>query len=403
MSGSDAWSDVGAWMRHNGAFVHSSLRTQATRHGGISVRGVVSIADLPAHEPLLYIPRKLWFTLDKFPEIQNSQLPSSADISNVVLLKVAVALALEVKKGKASFFASYLSSLPALADFQSFHPTFSGEDIVSDFEELPAVGASRFVAQEDAATMTMFEEWQSVSGASSSCVPGLTALAWEEVLQGIAWFRTRAFLINASSHEAALIPGADFLNTARQSSLNTDWALPVSSARASSDSFTLRADIPVEAGVELFDRYCYKCDNDMMLSVWGLYLEDNPVRSTDIVDCSSSDIGARMRLASEGILDLDANSLVQSRAQGWTAPRCSATTGMKGQLRCSLARLAWEYCAEAWGYGLPAGSGNASPMVPPAAFHSKNAGVGATRNAISRSSRSEIIAYYSRMMRNAPA
>merc|ERR1719265_3086257 len=54
-------------MVQHGAKVNSHLKANATSHGGLSVRGVVSTTRLDAPAALLSIPRKLWVMLDHFP------------------------------------------------------------------------------------------------------------------------------------------------------------------------------------------------------------------------------------------------------------------------------------------------------------------------------------------------
>eukprot|EP00747_Dinoflagellata_sp_TGD_P013905 gnl/TRDRNA2_/TRDRNA2_123000_c0_seq1.p1 gnl/TRDRNA2_/TRDRNA2_123000_c0~~gnl/TRDRNA2_/TRDRNA2_123000_c0_seq1.p1 ORF type:complete len:128 (-),score=16.72 gnl/TRDRNA2_/TRDRNA2_123000_c0_seq1:32-415(-) len=81
-----------------------------------------------------------------------------------------------------------------------------------------------------------------------------------------------------------------------------------------------------------------------MLSVWGIYLEDNPNK----VNQSNCRNRERLRSSTAWMLEtIDP----QKVSHDLTAPRCreSAVQSTKqGPLRCSLARLAWEQCFESW-------------------------------------------------------
>merc|ERR1712070_193656 len=46
----------------------------------------------------------------------------------------------------------------------------------------------------------------------------------------------------------------------------------------------LRASKSISAGDELVLQYCESCDNEMMLSQWGVYLETNDIKLNDLHD-----------------------------------------------------------------------------------------------------------------------
>merc|ERR1719313_1516254 len=79
-----------------------------------------------------------------------------------------------------------------------------------------------------------------------------------------------------------------------------------------------------------------------MLQVWGIYLEDNPNK---LKTGLSAEECAKLKKPALRALN------VTSLSQGWTAPRCHMATLKEkaGPLRCSMARLSWEYCSGSWG------------------------------------------------------
>lgn len=362
LAGPDAWSETAAWLAANGAEVDSLLRANVTSHGGASIRGVVSGARLGPAETLLRVPRKLWLTLEHFPELQRanlSKVPACVDLPGTgkgcSALKEVAAIAAETRKGDASFFAPYLRTLPTLAEIRSFHPLYAGTPIVADFGALSIVTYALRVQFSDNQTRDCFEAWRRSPERPSA----LAGLSWGDYELALAWFRTRSYSVGLG--EGALIPGSDLLNTAKRRSLNTAWS-------PDGGVFTLRTSASVPAGAELFDTYCSTCDNERMLTNWGVYLEDNPNALSDnktkLIDCDAVNFlpgegtADTLREAAEAALDLSPTALSEARAEGWRSPRCRRTLASpQGPLRCSLARLAWEYCGRQWG-------SNAS--VPPA-------------------------------------
>lgn len=369
------WSEVVEWVRSNGGFVHDGFKENLTLHGGASVRGIVSNQALGAETTILEVPYKLWFTLDSFPEILNSDVEGCTQLrrfpAEADRMKLAAAIAVETKKGSASFHSPQLSLFPTLEDFRTFHPRLMGSALHADFAALPVTSISAQLQAMDQVVHDCFQRWER---APKSPVAGIH---WDDVMAGRLNILTRSHNVTGTSALPVLIPAADMMNTDKASLLNTVWGetsnnishplygpiseLPGMEMLKGERKFTISTGKDgVGAGQELYESYCPHCDNSRMLLNWGVYLEanTNPLPQDPRVECaakaSSTTTGKSLREAAEHALDL--GSLPTAQAAGWTAPRCRPEVLAdpdQGPLRCALARLAWEHCAGAWGREAP--------------------------------------------------
>lgn len=348
-----AWTEMARLINANGGWVHSGLNSKATLHGGNRVRGVVASESFPGSTTLVQVPRKLFFTLDHFPELRNAPLEGLEECGaaqargDLDTIRISAALALEARKGNASRFASFLRGLPTLSDFRAFYPRFMEEALLTDFSALPIAEITPRMQEHDLSIRRCFERWQKVTDSVVSEV------GWEEMSTALARFRTRGYNVG-DNQLAMMVPGTDLLNTEKASRLNTVWTV-------TNDTFSLvTTSSAVPAGSELYELYCDTCDNSLMMLVWGVYLEDNPIALGSKLHAPPPDCAARvdgafatvksLQEAAESVLDLD--SLPAAQSAGWTAPRCRASalsSDTQGPLRCSLARLTWEYCQKEWG------------------------------------------------------
>lgn len=346
------WLKISAWIRSNGGHVESTVRGNMTSHSGFSIRGIVSEKTGQPAQPVLAVPKKLWLTLDNFPDICEFPLESLPKCghplqkSHLILIKTAGAIALETKKGNASFYHVYLGGLPRLDEFRSFHPRFMGADVQEDFTGLPITGIAQELQLFDVQLRECFQSWTKVP---NSIVAGITL---DEIQLAMIQYRTRTFDIVGKF--PSMIPGADFFNTEKPILVNTVW-------QVTNSSFQVNAIAgKVKAGSELYYMYCKKCDNTKYMAIWGLYLEgnENPMQ-TPAANCAAHVDESQplrhgkfrsLREASEAMLDL--NSASAPTEMGSIAPRCrqAALSSSQGPLRCSFARLAWEHCALEWGY-----------------------------------------------------
>eukprot|EP00746_Dinoflagellata_sp_MGD_P019520 gnl/MRDRNA2_/MRDRNA2_145400_c0_seq1.p1 gnl/MRDRNA2_/MRDRNA2_145400_c0~~gnl/MRDRNA2_/MRDRNA2_145400_c0_seq1.p1 ORF type:complete len:438 (-),score=68.00 gnl/MRDRNA2_/MRDRNA2_145400_c0_seq1:92-1405(-) len=346
------WLELSNWITENGGLVDSNVRESMTVHQGFSIRGMVSNTALESGRAVLHVPKKLWLTLENFPDINNVQLDKvpqcGAPLKDYHLhpIKLAGALARERKKGNASLYHSYISKLPTLDDFRSFHPRLIDVDAQKDFAGLPIIEFTLKLQQMDVQVRNCFLSWTTVP---NSPVAGISA---EEQYLALMQYRTRAF---SSGGVSFMVPGADFFNTDGPAKYNTLW-------KAKDGVFTVMLDMTpggVQPNVELYDEYCAACDNAIMMSIWGLYLEDNKNPLKTSADCNAKvDPSAphkhgsfkSLRDAAEAMLDL--KDVDAAREAGRTAPRCreELLSLEQGPLRCSFARLAFEHCKMEWGY-----------------------------------------------------
>lgn len=345
------WLKVSEWINRNGGYVDPGIRADMTSHSGFTVRGIVSARALEGGRVFLNVPKKLWFTLDKFPDIHNAPLPQVPQCGfplkevHLNLVRVAGALAREHKKGNASFFHPYISRLPTLDDFRLFHPRFMKADVREDFAGLPMTAFAVELQKFDVKLRGCFLAW---TKAPSSPVAGISV---DEFELAQTQYRTRAFSTGLST--PSLVPGADFLNTDRPTSFNTYWLVK-------DDNFLMDMSLGgVESGTELYDEYCTTCDNTVMMSIWGLYLEGNGNPLITAANCNAETGSTRphyhgkfssLREASEAMLNL--SDVDAARKEGRKSPRCrkEKLSLQQGPLRCSLARLAFEHCIQDWGY-----------------------------------------------------
>jgi len=344
----DEFEAAAAYVNQNGGLVHSGLKANLTSHGGATIRGVVTKRPVLRDDLLIRVPRSLWILLENFPEFASVELPPSCNGTTPVdpdTIKLVGALAAESALGNRSSRYEYLRTLPHLDGFKMFHPRYVEGSVRHDFAALPIVPQAVGLQQIDTALKVCFEDWRH---APRSLVADIS---WNHMEAAYAQFRTRRVGIDGSI--GAMIPAMDMFNTDRSTHVNTKW-------HVSKDAFTQRVGAStLYTGIELSDNYCSTCDNHLMLIIWGVYMEDNPNELVEEVDCSANaGTASSLREASQSVLDLSYEGRALATANGWKAPRCRSGEAVthrgvaQGPLRCSLARLAWEYCAGFWEHGL---------------------------------------------------
>lgn len=320
-----------------------SLNSSSDSKGGRRLVGTTPIA---ANTVLLGIPTKLMLTEDKSTakSVTDEQVN---DLLEDEEIRLALAVVLKMKKGKQSAYSPYTSMLPAPKDFHAFHPAFAGQSIRADFEELPVLGLlehSRTIATRE--TRNTFQIWKNMKKSK------VAKISWNDMEAALHLVRTRGLRIPGKG--LALVPLYDLMNTAEDPEVNVAWSIDegVLKVRA-------KKDLPLNT--ELLSSYCSECDNEVMLHTWGIYLVRNPVLpcAAKPVKCFADWDKAKrpgatansLREAAEVALDL--NRAKDALAAGWNSPPCkeAIASSSQGQLRCSLARLAWEACAAAWGFG----------------------------------------------------
>lgn len=341
------WSELAQWLRAGGAEVNAALQGGWLPQSGMHVRGILTSHQLQQQTVLLSIPRKLWIVKDNFPEIFSAALPAVAcnkpdDIDDVEF-RLAASLALEMWKGKKSTWQPWVKLLPDLLDFHQYHPIFMDAPLRQDFEALPVTKLAAEDQKRRYVAKACFEAWRNQPSSP------VRALSWKSMLRSLVIARTRAVNLDDQAGRA-IIPGADMMNTVDQSITNTDWHAPLKIG----DSFIVKARQTIKAGTEIQEAYCIGCANMNTLTLWGVYLEDNSEGISAVemdmdssVDChAKASRGASLQEVTEASLKV----VPGWHAAGWRAPRCQETLEEQGPLRCSLARLAWEYCATQWAF-----------------------------------------------------
>jgi hypothetical protein len=205
-----------------------------------------------------------------------------------------------------------------------------------DFRSLPVVEFARRTQADEGRIKACFAQWKNEPRSSVKDVN------WEEIEGGLSHLRNRGFIVE---NYPLMIPVVDLINTEQSELVNADVhfnmdvvSLVVSSTWLGSDQ-------------ELLYGYCQTCNNDVMLSQWGVYLESNAnsLPSDHEVECTPSATNTSSK-HSESLQAVASSVLDLQQYQEGKVPRCKADTfkSEQGPLRCSLARLAWEYCGHSW-------------------------------------------------------
>merc|ERR1719386_611526 len=77
------WLDLSSWINSHGGYVDPNFTGSITYHSGFDIRGVVST--IAAGEQVVFrVPKKLWFSLDNFPDFNNAELDQVPNCSRTV-------------------------------------------------------------------------------------------------------------------------------------------------------------------------------------------------------------------------------------------------------------------------------------------------------------------------------
>lgn len=365
----EEWLALAKGVKDHGGWVDERLSGNLTQHSGVDIRGIVVTKLIPENQVLFEIPDNVLFKLERFPSLQREPLADYAECKkasthgNLDGIKVAAALALEAHKGETSKYHYWIKTLPTLDDYKAFHPRLMEPALQQDFNGLFLVEIAQAMQRTDESIRKCFEGW---ARRPSSPV---AKLSWNDIFLALLRITTRAF---KGRDAGIMIPAADVLNTPERSSKANIQAMTMLGV------FTFATNRNVALNEELLFEYCSTCDNTVMLSKWGVYLEDNfkgnrggsshraTCNTTNNVSNSQVPVLA-LRRATEASLDVQ--SVSQAKNSKWTAPRChpESLSGHQGPLRCSLARLSWELCVKEWGHGQNGGWSRSSRRLLPAA------------------------------------
>jgi len=340
MSNHTMFQDVFQWMEQHGANISKGIAVSSVPHGGISVRGLVSSSKISENENLVQVPKRLWFHVHNYPEIE------TADLSNIVacseigedfldVIITAAALALEAKKGNTSFYAPFFAYLPTLDEYRSFIPDMASDSIMQEFRSVHFVRHRLSRWRFELKTLrSCFEAWKRKPKAPA----GISALDWDTDMQvaRLHW-QTRGY--NSEKLGSIMVPLADLANARAGTGSNTWWV-------EEDDAFIVRSSHVIGVGSEVYEEYAKETHNADALYSWGMYFETNPMQqppdSFDEESCTPD-----LRALVESILeDPQAN-----KNKNLLAPRCKVSAlrdQHQGPIRCSLARLSYETCSRFW-------------------------------------------------------
>lgn len=377
----DAWHIFGHWLAASGEAPDARLAARPLVAAGLAERSLVAAGGhLPKGTVLAEVPKQMWIHLDNFPLLQRAnltQLPECSAMPDATLttLKLAAAVAVETKKGNRSWFEAYLQQLPTFQDYHNTYPSFAGPVLLADFEALPLIRLVKHMHKVDDQLRICFQAWQQSGLRQPGALggdgpPEFAQLHWADVTMGLMHVRTRGRSVSlGNTTTRALVPGTDFVNAALPASVNTRSAAQSDSANHSIWRLSAAADVP--AGGELREEYCSGCHNDAMMLLWGIYLDNNPnhvdleLGDLDPDYCMPVSRSAPLRDVVLGAFELDrspeplAPSYIFMELLRAGLHRASAALGCpplaakgpaseQAPLRCSLARLALEHCAETW-------------------------------------------------------
>jgi tetratricopeptide (TPR) repeat protein len=341
------WENFVRWMRAEGAHISKDLHIGNVHHGGFEVRGLVADRLVKEGAVLARIPRKLWITelslLQQARQLPRQDVFHATPACEKVDFKeftFATGIAIEIQKGKRSVWAPWLRLLPSADDLRQHSPMFTAQRLRMDFGELPIVNALLNSSRTDLAKMrSCFETLKSTLDAT------LGSIAPEQVeIASILW-KTRSL-------PRGIVPFFDMFNTAEEPAVNVHV-----SKEDGSDFMEVRALSTIPKGGEVLASYCDECDNEVLLSSWGVYSEKNTnkLNQLQMTNChalikDAPGLSDSLRDVTLAALDVDSLMRIQDLS---LSPRCNPLAMLGTEqptLRCNFARLAWEACSYHWGF-----------------------------------------------------
>lgn len=359
------WAELSQWLVTRGGWVQDNIQSDLTSHGGAMIRGLVLHAGAYMGSTLIEIPRDLWLHLNFWPDLERASLahhPPCNDLTKTEVhrLKFAAGLAIESIKGAASEHALYLKHLPPADEYRSFHPSFMSSGLQEDFRSLPTVDLARKMQEDEARMNSCLQSWK------HDLHSPVRNIQWNDIEVGLSHLRNRGFIVE---EDPIMVPVVDLVNTERSDLVNAE-------VQFNMDAVSLVVNsMYVGGGQEVLYGYCTYCDNEQMLTQWGVYLEGNAnsLPAEHAVDCNSNgnhtatnaSAANSKSLKEVSFAALDLGSNVEGKV-----PRCrqSVFSSEQGPLRCSLARLAWEYCGHVWAQDtsvVTTDADNTEPQKPP--------------------------------------
>jgi hypothetical protein len=124
--GDDDLTSLRSWLTGHGGFLHPALRRRTVE----GLTGIFTGALLPASETIVEIPASLIIGPRAYAELAEApELDHERD-------QTLYAFLIEVDRGERSRFHPWISRLPKLSDFQSYHPIFAGDEDLQRLHQL---------------------------------------------------------------------------------------------------------------------------------------------------------------------------------------------------------------------------------------------------------------------------
>lgn len=318
------------------------------------VRSVITTVNQKRGNVIFRVPRKYWFTYDHGFKQRHRKLYNAKSMvcggkktSVPKTFVLAAGLALEKKLGKKSQYYKFMQNLPKSMDYREFLPQAASPSTLADFGSMREARVARTRQEQDKRNWRCFRNLR-------RSIPKLFKITWEDFEEALMQWRTRCYGIHGEGQIGTMVPGSDMLNVAEEPEINTHWNPDIDILNPSlEDMFEVKMTADAAAGSELYEGYCVKCHNSPLLQIWGVYLERNrfPLNPAAAPDCNAKVTNGTAQTLREAAL---AMLNMSDFSNDWNSPRCKSPDQWRGvdrdqgPLRCSFARLAWEYCGERW-------------------------------------------------------
>jgi len=234
-------------------------------HGGSKIRGLQTLADIPANSTLIAVPRALFITGEDV-DPQEFSIPVR-DMQENSDLFLAVRFWQLFSRGRSSQWFPYLRLLPSSDEYARFHPMYADDVVMQACSALPTIQKVRRARRRVERT---FKEANLQR-----------RIPWQAFWHSYVTYISRSYGVVMRSRQGDMkwqpvsVPVADMGNTASQGEINTRWRYD-----SRSQLFLLESTKAIPAGSELFESYQISSlkDNAHLAYMFGLTLDDNPVK-----------------------------------------------------------------------------------------------------------------------------
>jgi hypothetical protein len=339
----DAWRSGFESLLSQGAQVSDAVTSSRTSHGGFLVRGLSATKTIPNYTVIMSVPWNLILhggVVHELDNIEFSPGPCTHMGDSNRFLEI-LALAIETERGKASKWSAYISSLPTMSDYKSYHPSTIGESLSQAFISLPFVGAVLEMKKRTEMQSACLQEIQAYTQESplKHLIENISPEAFE--LASLR-YSSRCYGSGDKDNNSYMVPITDMFNTAPRDDINVAWSFD-------EEGFKSTTYNTINAGGELYEAYCSECNNEIMMMNWGIFLEDSLDTQEDE---NRPAFAANFPLSCTGELREQVVSVLRSMDPGeFLAPRCKDEVFLhedQGALKCNLARLAYQQCSPGW-------------------------------------------------------